>query len=127
MRTKSVPSKKFSKTYRVEISNRLSKMVGKRAALQEPSKATNLEKVHVDMGYSQDFPPLIEDGTTDEPASCRFFSQEDVNILPNQGDERPPSNDHLLKLAKESDDQDICPERYDQSFWEHPTTKRTGI
>lgn len=63
----------------------------------ESPKPTSLKKLGTVKAYDENFPSLIDDGTTNEKPS--FFSQENVHVLPNQCDDRPPSNrDSLLNL-----------------------------
>ncbi|XP_035707898.1 uncharacterized protein LOC118435649 [Folsomia candida] len=132
MRNKSAPSKKFSKPYRIVISNRLlNKLITSKEAM-ESSQTTHLRKLDVDEVYNDNFPTLQESMKQNDDEnlqdSQKFFSQEDVHLLPTEWEEKRASKrDHLLKLAKESEDQDICPERNDPFSWEDQITKRTGL
>lgn len=97
----------------------------------ESSQTTHLRKLDVDEVYNDNFPTLQESMKQNDDEnlqdSQKFFSQEDVHLLPTEWEEKRASKrDHLLKLAKESEDQDICPERNDPFSWEDQITKRTG-
>lgn len=111
MRTKSVPRKKNTKTYRIEISNRLlTKLVAKRAAM-ESSQAT--QELDVGSVYEDSLNVIEnweESGDANLEDSQRFFSQEDVHILPNLCDNRISKTDR----------------KRNNQFWNDPITRRTG-